>query len=854
MLGTAATITPPSDPDGEDRNESGRVTKTLVRVRKQSGKGASSHREPPPDEERRSRSRSRRPRAQLRKRSASPRTRRRITGKSLLERRPSVIGTVPRLLGGGKGRTPSKGKSDAPDESDIREQIAACKGKIKDAKSKGKGQGSVGKAKSKQKPQYDDEQSMLSDATHEFHNNMCEVPFPFVDADTARIWRNEVFKTFRIKDDEQDRVYFMEGCFKHLSDLGKERSKRIYIGPGRDGSSDDKISVDCKFQSSTTKVQYSKTWQRQGLVKTSFIYQNDEWELIEDQVEITRETQLDERASRMCVIIHPPCLEDTANICALWDDEPEEELACFYCGHDELIIAPCHECGLSVCSHCVSDVGCTCMHDKDSYVAIDCFVPKPGQCKVTTLSRAQRKKVVRCCDTVKKQDDAMWAMLTGNVGPTAKKCLLAITSYSKVFHQAIGQSTTFIDPGPNGVLCDASMLTELRKTVEEQDPALLYIHVPFVNDNETTQGYHNLTSFATEQIDKGRTCIVADVRHTNRWRDLTPTLCRGDLAFHCNDKDICEELVGWAKARENGDPRCTDDLEEVQFADVLAGLAETHHIDKCVDAALTGTEEAAAEAEPRIIDAAFGKEDEGLADPADLLDDKQDLLEKLPLPGNPISEQTRKKLWLSLLRRARIVIRRLHRNFRHLPKNALVQMLRAAKVPKVFIEAAKTHRCDVCEATKPPPRSSKVARPKPYTFNHEVGIDVLEVKDNAGTFFDLFNVVDYGTTFEQASIVRAADIKGTPSSSSCLDAFVKGWVRPFGWPKLLAADRGLHNRGVFGQTMAKKGVRINPAALESPEQIGRVERRNQTLKRMLNKVKGCSTKSSERTTLLADSN
>ena len=53
---------------------------------------------------------------------------------------------------------------------------------------------------------------------------------------------------------------------------------------------------------------------------------------------------------------------------------------------------------------------------------------------------------------------------------------------------------------------------------------------------------------------------------------------------------------------------------------------------------------------------------------------------------------------------------------------------------------------------------------------------------------------------------------------------------------MLAADRGTHNRGIFGQTMSKKGVRIRPAGLESPEQIGRVERRNQTLKAMLIKV------------------
>ena len=64
-------------------------------------------------------------------------------------------------------------------------------------------------------------------------------------------------------------------------------------------------------------------------------------------------------------------------------------------------------------------------------------------------------------------------------------------------------------------------------------------------------------------------------------------------------------------------------------------------------------------------------------------------------------------------------------------------MLRAAKVPKAYIDAAKAHRCDVCEATKAPARTNKVARPKPYVFNHEVGVDVLEVKDIKGTFFDI---------------------------------------------------------------------------------------------------------------------
>ena len=145
---------------------------------------------------------------------------------------------------------------------------------------------------------------------------------------------------------------------------------------------------------------------------------------------------------------------------------------------------------------------------------------------------------------------------------------------------------------------------------------------------------------------------------------------------------------------------------------------------------------------------------------------------------------TEKPNGLALPRRARIAIRRLHRNFRHLPRNALLQMLRAARVPKEYIDAAKVHKCDVCTATKPPAPLKKVSPPKPYTFNHEVGVDVFEIKDTAGTFYDILNIVDYGTTMQQAGIVRVGENNGVPSSSSCLEYFHKGWVRCYGWPRV----------------------------------------------------------------------
>ena len=111
-----------------------------------------------------------------------------------------------------------------------------------------------------------------------------------------------------------------------------------------------------------------------------------------------------------------------------------------------------------------------------------------------------------------------------------------------------------------------------------------------------------------------------------------------------------------------------------------------------------------------------------IRDVEDDINREHELLESIPLPGNPKQEQERKSKWLALPQRARIAIRRLHRNFKHLPKNALVEMLRAAHVPTAYIDAAKAHRCSTCQQTKPEPRTHKAALPKPYRFNHEVGI------------------------------------------------------------------------------------------------------------------------------------
>ena len=79
-------------------------------------------------------------------------------------------------------------------------------------------------------------------------------------------------------------------------------------------------------------------------------------------------------------------------------------------------------------------------------------------------------------------------------------------------------------------------------------------------------------------------------------------------------------------------------MKEPDFADMLSGLAEAHHLDQLVNAALVGTEEAIIEDEMQnaddeelmreTLDAVYGPEDEMKADEIEIRDEEADLLEK----------------------------------------------------------------------------------------------------------------------------------------------------------------------------------------------------------------------------------
>ena len=74
-----------------------------------------------------------------------------------------------------------------------------------------------------------------------------------------------------------------------------------------------------------------------------------------------------------------------------------------------------------------------------------------------------------------------------------------------------------------------------------------------------------------------------------------------------------------------------------------------------------------------------------------------------------------------------------------------------------------------------------------------------------------------------------------PAESAWTALSVCGSVGLVG-PQTLSCDRGVHNRGVFARTLAQHAVLIRQAGVESPEQIGRVERHGGLFKAVLKRM------------------
>ena len=90
-------------------------------------------------------------------------------------------------------------------------------------------------------------------------------------------------------------------------------------------------------------------------------------------------------------------------------------------------------------------------------------------------------------------------------------------------------------------------------------------------------------------------------------------------------------------------------------------------------------------------------------------------------------------------------------------------------VGKEMLNAAKYFKCTACTNNARLPQRSKTTLPKPYVFNHTVGVDVFELHDYEGERHSFFNMLCLGTKFQVVGYLGT--LKGPPSSEDGLKIF-----------------------------------------------------------------------------------
>ncbi|CAE7353272.1 GIP [Symbiodinium sp. CCMP2592] len=171
------------------------------------------------------------------------------------------------------------------------------------------------------------------------------------------------------------------------------------------------------------------------------------------------------------------------------------------------------------------------------------------------------------------------------------------------------------------------------------------------------------------------------------------------------------------------------------------------------------------------------------------------------------------------------VLRRMHTNLGHPPKEVLVRQLVTAGASETAVRAARHLRCETCLRVSPPyqPRTTKAVQAR--RFNDRVCMDIVYVKDIRGGPHMFLNLVDDGTVYQ--AVTRLVN----RSEESVVTALVNGWFTYFGPPDELAIDAEGAFRGMrFEMLNAQLNISVRCVPPDSHWQLGKAERHGQALK------------------------
>ena len=148
----------------------------------------------------------------------------------------------------------------------------------------------------------------------------------------------------------------------------------------------------------------------------------------------------------------------------------------------------------------------------------------------------------------------------------------------------------------------------------------------------------------------------------------------------------------------------------------------------------------------------------------------------------------------SSIRRA---VRKMHRGLGHPSREAFLKMLRLGGASTEAIRYAKIWECPICAASAMPQAPKRaVGLARPFGFNEHVVADLKYVHDARDSRFVLLSIVDAGTCFHVAGLLKN---RKPPHVSK---RFFELWVAHYGAPRRLSLDQGVEFAGEFATSGA----------------------------------------------------
>ena len=163
-------------------------------------------------------------------------------------------------------------------------------------------------------------------------------------------------------------------------------------------------------------------------------------------------------------------------------------------------------------------------------------------------------------------------------------------------------------------------------------------------------------------------------------------------------------------------------------------------------------------------------------------------------------------------------LRRLHQNLGHPQAGDMIRHLRLAGCDGPILKAARSLKCQVCDANIGPRIARPSVIPQLCDWNDTVGIDLFYAHDTNDVKHTFLSAVDYGTTYHLA-------VRVDGQSSDDIEAkFNEMWIVPFGPPKSVVVDLDGGVQGALGRLCDWHNIAMKSIAAQSHWQAGMIER------------------------------